>query len=73
MKEFKIEIKNVKSVFWDSDIIADTIPAENKEEAFELAKQYLLDAGEPETEIFNLIFRITDLNAHVVSIKGGWE
>ena len=76
MKKFKVEIATLARVtdyFWDSDMVPDTVPAENKEEAFELAKQYLLDTGTPEKEFFNLIFRITDIDTDGFLIKGGWE
>lgn len=77
MKKFKVEIATLERVndyFWNSDIIPDTVPAENKEEAFELAKQYLLDTGTPEKEFFNLIFRITQIdNTDEFLIMGGWE
>ena len=46
MNMFKIETANSVcgcNVIWDSDCIADPIQAESKEEAFELAKQYLTD------------------------------
>ena len=77
MKKFKVEIATLARVtdyFWDSDMIPDTVPAENKEEAFEFAKQYLLDTGTPEKEFFNLIFRITEIeDTDEFLIKGGWE
>ena len=48
MNMFKIETANTVcgcNVIWDSDCIPDEIQADSKEEAFELAKQYLLDTG----------------------------
>lgn len=73
MNMFKIETaKSVcdGKVIWDSDCIADPIQADSKEEAFELAKQYLLDTGTTQEEIFRMMFRITDLTSLVI---GGWE
>ena len=73
MNMFKIETATSVcgcNVIWDSDIIADPIQAESKEEAFELAKQYLLDTGTTQEEISNMMFRITDLTSLVI---GGWE
>ena len=73
MNMFKIETATSVcgcNVIWDSDCIADPIPAENKEEAFELAKQYLLDTGTTQEEISRMMFRITDLTSLVI---GGWE
>ena len=76
MKKFKVEIATLAQVtdyFWDSDMIPDTVPADSKEEAFEFAKQYLLDTGTSEKEFFNLIFRITEIDTDEFLIKGGWE
>ena len=73
MNMFKIETaKSVCgcNVIWDSDCIADLIQAESKEEAFELAKQYLLDTGTTQEEISRMMFRITDETSLVI---GGWE
>ena len=73
MNMFKIEIATSVcdcNVIWDSDIIADPIQADSKEEAFELAKQYLLDTGTTQEEISYMMFRITDLTSLVI---GGWE
>ena len=73
MNMFKIETATSiydSNVIWDSDCIADPIQAESKEEAFELAKQYLLDTGTTQEEISYMMFRITDLTSLVV---GGWE
>ena len=73
MNMFKIETaKSVCgcNVIWDNDCIADPIQAESKEEAFELAKQYLLDTGTTQEEISRMMFRITDLPSLVI---GGWE
>ena len=72
MNMFKIETATTVcgcNVVWDSDSIAD-LQAESKEEAFELAKQYLLDTGTTQEEISYMMFRITDLTSLVV---GGWE
>ena len=73
MNMFKIETANCVcgcNVIWDSDCIADPIQAESKEEAFELAKQYLLDTGTTQEEISRMMFRITDLTSLVI---GGGE
>ena len=73
MNMFKIEAATSVcgcNVVWDSDCIADPIQADSKEEAFELAKQYLLDTGTTQEEISRMMFRITDLTSLVV---GGWE
>ena len=73
MNMFKIETATSVcgcNVIWDSDCIADPIQAESKEEAFELAKQYLLDTGTAQEEISRMMFRITDLTSLVI---GGWE
>ena len=73
MNMFKIEIAIsvcVCNFVWDKDCIADPIQADSKEEAFELAKQYLLDTGTTQEEIFYMMFRITDLTSLVI---GGWE
>ena len=73
MNMFKIETaKSVCdcNVIWDSYCIADPILADSKEEAFELAKQYLLDTGTTNEEISYMMFRITDLTSLVI---GGWE
>ena len=73
MNMFKIETATSVcgcNVIWDSDCIADPIMAESKEEAFELAKQYLLDMGTTNEEISRMMFRITDLTSLVI---GGWE
>ena len=73
MNMFKIEIATTirgGNVVWDSDCIADPIMAESKEEAFELAKQYLLDTGTMLEEISRMMFRITYLTSIVI---GGWE
>ena len=73
MNMFKIETATSVcgcNVIWDSDCIADPIQAESKEEAFELAKQYLLDTGATQEEISRMMFRITDLTSLVI---GGWE
>ena len=73
MNMFKIEIARSVcgcNVIWDSDCIADPIHADSKEEAFELAKQYLLDTGTTQEEISKMMFRITDLTSLVI---GGWE
>ena len=72
MNMFKIETATSVcgcNVIWDSDCIAD-LQAESKEEAFELAKQYLLDTGTTQEEISRMMFRITDLTSLVI---GGWE
>ena len=72
MNMFKIETANYvygRNVIWDSDCIP-SIQAESKEEAFELAKQYLLDTGTTQEEISYMMFRITDLTSLVI---GGWE
>ena len=73
MNMFKIETATSVcgcNVIWDSDCIAEPIQAESKEEAFELAKQYLLDTGTTQKEISRMMFRITDLTSLVI---GGWE
>ena len=73
MNMFKIETATSVcgcNVIWDSDYFADQIQADSKEEAFELAKQYLLDTGTTQEEISNMMFRITDLTSLVI---GGWE
>lgn len=73
MYMFKIETATSVcgcNAVWDSDCIANPIPAESKEEAFELAKQYLLDMGTTNEEISRMMFRITDLTSLVI---GGWE
>ena len=73
MNMFKIETATSVcgcNVIWDSDIIADPIQADTKEEAFELAKQYLLDTGTTQEEISRMMFRITDVTSLVI---GGWE
>lgn len=73
MNMFKIETATSVcgcNVIWDSDCIADPIQAESKEEALELAKQYLLDTGTTQEEISRMMFRITDLTSLVI---GGWE
>ena len=73
MNMFKIETANSVcgcNVIWDSDCIADPIQADSKEEAFELAKQYLLDTGTTQEEIARMMFRITDLTSLII---GGWE
>ena len=72
MNMFKIETATSvcgRDVIWDSDCIAD-LQAESKEEAFELAKQYLLNTGTTQEEISRMMFRITDLTSLVI---GGWE
>lgn len=73
MNMFKIETaKSVCGcdVFWNSDCIPGKIQADSKEEAFEIAKQYLLDTGTTKEEISKMMFRITDLTSLVI---GGWE
>ena len=73
MNMFKIETATSVcgcNVIWDSDCIADPIQAGSKEEAFELAKQYLLDTGTTQEEISRMMFRITDETSLVI---GGWE
>ena len=72
MNMFKIETaKSVCgcNVIWDNDCVVYR-KAESKEEAFELAKQYLLDTGTTQEEISKMMFRITDLTSLVI---GGWE
>ena len=72
MNMFKIETATSVcgcNVIWDSDCIADLL-ADSKEEAFELAKQYLLDTGTTQEEISRMMFRITDLTSLII---GGWE
>ena len=73
MNMFKIETATSVcgcNVIWDSDCISDPIQADSKEEAFELAKQYLLDTGTTQEEISRMMFRITDETSLVI---GGWE
>ena len=73
MNMFKIETATSVcggNVIWDSDCIAEPIQADSKEEAFELAKQYLLDTGTTLEEISHMMFRITDATSLVI---GGWE
>ena len=73
MNMFKIETATSVcdcNVIWNIDCIADPIQAESKEEAFELAKQYLLDTGTTQEEIAQMMFRITDETSLVI---GGWE
>ena len=73
MNMFKIETATSVygcNVIWDSDCIAEPIQADSKEEAFELAKQYLLDMGTTQEDISSMMFRITDLTSLVI---GGWE
>ena len=76
MNMFKIETATSVcgcNAIWDSDCIADPIMAESKEEAFELAKQYLLDTGTTQEEISRMMFRITGLTGLTSLVIGGWE
>lgn len=50
MKNFRIELTEAKNGYgfigeWDSDCFQDDVAAETKEEAIELAKQYIIDNG----------------------------